>query len=896
MKKKSVLTIILSSLIFSGCANSSSVTSSTTPVIIVDSNSFVIGVGNTKTIKASESDVIFASDNDEIATVNQEGVVTGVALGTATITLSKDGFEDVKVSIIVENFKDLTGDYVGKIGTISVNSEGAILNGTSLKEGDVVKETIDGEICEVTYLIGDNENYRIYYEGTDRFLLALEQKQAESYVKLAEMMPTIEEFNGAYSFDGSSDKWNTILQIGNYYNDHYDAFYVGLFSNSMNTLRNDTHYLKSFKTLVNGELRTAIGLYDYVDDYEYGTYIFQNKPLIGLYDYVNDVFDYFHDPLFLDAPLFASEDKKMYLTFDKENYKVINQDVEYSYKSSYVEGKGHVVELTNGDEKIEVTPTPFGCLWNEKDTVTEYVCDDISLLEEIEFHSENMTFKYAFNFGSMKYGVKINNRNVDYTFEVYNHRKSLKVNLDGKDYYFSVFKDNIAVLCTTLDGYIYFINNKLFVDVYNRTFINRVNGITKTLIVDNQFNVTFEGQTVASKLIYEPLVDYPYLKFDVNGKTYRYKLLENGIAGFVLTYDDKEEYYFDKPVIEQFYNTYTDKSSPSLVLGEEKINYFGKEYNYSIEPYYIESSFAYVLSIKFLAGEDEVFMIASASMLTTYVEDEKGTLISDKSFIPVAEFKKLIGTYYYNGKYGPEKFRLTSDGHFYADTEIENGLEEREYDYHLYMMNHNNKLVPVIGFVNKTETSDLIILLYKDGHKVVCFGLNYVSDYLFNFNGYYTSSSQDSIISLEDDCLYVDGAEAEIKDISYDNNSTTIIAVVNFETKTYKFEKDGQTSKVIVSDGTNEIVYEKMDVDIDIDSLTGDYETLYGDVNLSKKGTDYLLTFMGHEETSYRLIIWEGFLAVKFTVLAYDIIIYNNGTENICVIDTDVPPPPPLNV
>ena len=69
----------------------------------VDSATLTVGEGQTATItSATMTGLTFKSDKTSVATVDENGVVTGVKAGTATITVSKEGnYKDAKVAVTV---------------------------------------------------------------------------------------------------------------------------------------------------------------------------------------------------------------------------------------------------------------------------------------------------------------------------------------------------------------------------------------------------------------------------------------------------------------------------------------------------------------------------------------------------------------------------------------------------------------------------------------------------------------------------------------------------------------------------------------------------------------------------------------------------------------------------
>ena len=58
-------------------------------------------VGNTRTIKTDANNSSFKTADKKIATVDNSGIVTGVAAGNTSITVSADGYEDAVVSVAV---------------------------------------------------------------------------------------------------------------------------------------------------------------------------------------------------------------------------------------------------------------------------------------------------------------------------------------------------------------------------------------------------------------------------------------------------------------------------------------------------------------------------------------------------------------------------------------------------------------------------------------------------------------------------------------------------------------------------------------------------------------------------------------------------------------------------
>ena len=82
------------------------------PVVLekiqVTPTSASIEIGGTQQLTTTTQGVSYTSDHPEIASVNASGLVTGVAAGSAEITVHKDGMRDAKVSIKVKAARETT--------------------------------------------------------------------------------------------------------------------------------------------------------------------------------------------------------------------------------------------------------------------------------------------------------------------------------------------------------------------------------------------------------------------------------------------------------------------------------------------------------------------------------------------------------------------------------------------------------------------------------------------------------------------------------------------------------------------------------------------------------------------------------------------------------------------
>jgi uncharacterized protein YjdB len=72
----------------------SGITASSLLTDLYISGSNTVETGNNISLTSSESGVQWSSNNDNVATVNENGVVTGVSAGRAIISISKNGFNN----------------------------------------------------------------------------------------------------------------------------------------------------------------------------------------------------------------------------------------------------------------------------------------------------------------------------------------------------------------------------------------------------------------------------------------------------------------------------------------------------------------------------------------------------------------------------------------------------------------------------------------------------------------------------------------------------------------------------------------------------------------------------------------------------------------------------------
>lgn len=117
--------------------------------------------GGTAQIEATTPDVIYVSNNEAVATVDEHGLVTGVAKGKTKISVFKEGYKAVRLEVTVAE-KALAGE-------IKVEAEDCITDETSgitsrkVSSGETATDTFDeGAVLTVKFNVENAGTYDLY--------------------------------------------------------------------------------------------------------------------------------------------------------------------------------------------------------------------------------------------------------------------------------------------------------------------------------------------------------------------------------------------------------------------------------------------------------------------------------------------------------------------------------------------------------------------------------------------------------------------------------------------------------------------------------------------------------------------------------------------------------------
>lgn len=126
-----------------------------------------VAIGATANINCTETGVKYASSNTDIATVDENtGAVTGVAKGSATITISKDGMIPARVTVTVTNPSEVIIEAESE-STLVEYTDGATVPSykTSSSGGAYVRILPTGTTLTYTFTAANAGNYNLTMTG-----------------------------------------------------------------------------------------------------------------------------------------------------------------------------------------------------------------------------------------------------------------------------------------------------------------------------------------------------------------------------------------------------------------------------------------------------------------------------------------------------------------------------------------------------------------------------------------------------------------------------------------------------------------------------------------------------------------------------------------------------------
>ena len=811
------------------------------------------------------------------------------------------------------DFGVLYGIFYGTSGILNISEKGTTLSSfnyeetfftltaTDIKDEQITSKVNDKDVKKTRKVVyfgasKNSEDSRLYLSLDDKSTLVYETLDAGVYKKEASFMPSIEEFTGCYNSMNEWNEYNIGISLGNYYFEDFDSFKVmhGLKTNIY--LMN--YYSKSYYVQKGNTFTKYLDIYDYVDDYLFYSVTLDNSDPASTYLKGDDNGSLYADPTFLQGDYYA-DDGKISLALNVEEKKLTFNGLETNSFEMKFDEKGSYAETTLGGKTVKLRANSVGLTYEEGNEVKLYVADTQTSLLGI-YKNNDLTFEYYLDDES-NYKLKINDVDTSFSLSVIDDQLAIKTNYNSKDYTFSSYKPSVAIKIYTDNSMNYLLNEETFMDVFARSLISRVDSVSKDLVMNDQHKVTFNTKTSDWSFDFKSTDEYPSVKFTSDGSNYTLKLVDVSFLIFSLTKDGTSDvsYYFDKAVVLDTYGTFTKNSKKDITVDAKKINYFGKDYNYSILPYYNPGSFSYLVSYQIEVDGKKLDLISQSSeQLVEFEKGKDGLLYITSSYISYSVYETMIGTYTYDGLYGDESFYLESNGKFYADklNATNTGLEKVEFQYQLSFRAVGTTNTPCIEF---EYSNDTIVYLYKTASSLLAVNTKYVADYIYKYNGSYFNSDLSHSLYLDEDLVYVDG-EAVTIDTYTKSGDTTVLKGGSY---TITFSTEAKKNKVKINNGTENI--ELSEETVDLSKFVGDYsiesEGVTTSFSFSNEVIDVLTKVKRYrfvvDGTQYVPIVTtkDGKLAVK-TSVGFDTYYLTKQADETIVASKEgglVPPPPP---
>lgn len=802
----------------------------------------------------------------------------------------------------VEDIMEFEGTYYDKNQTLTVADNKVILgnDNESLTITNIVEEKMTSSTGLFTRTVaylkdGDGKEYKMYYTPSTFYTLQLEEKTEDGYELVNDFQPANEELKGAFNYYGDGSTSNLNLYFGNEFDNTYGVFKIN-YGNYNISKTTDTYYYVTYYGTVDGEKTFFFNIYDYSDNYDYGRYTLTTiDGVVGLYSSAYDYLEYVSDTVNLSDSYYFEDGSEITLTADTNTKTVVYNDVTYTYSSSF-DANGQLITLkSDGHNDVLIRPGVYGATFTEGEVTKYGAFNETNYFENYIFGNKDIKFTFGLDLDG-NYSLLVNEQKTEYEFVISEKRKSIKFTLNGSTYIVSPEKFTVALKITKGDEVEYLVNESFYKTLFISVFINVVDGKMTTLTCDSELNVSY-GTNESSKgyLFYVPGMETPTLKFDVDGVTNEFVILDENNKICLLYSGDSVSTYFEKAKFDSGYGTYTHKFEKDIVFDETTITYYGDEVNYSLVAEYNASSFSYDTKIEFLVDDVKHTLTYSSTMVLSEDIYENGSVVDSITYIKYEYFESLCGTYYFDGAYGPEKFRLTKDGHFYADTlnKETNKLEEVEYNYRLTMNLNTStgKLEPVIGF---EAQKNVFVLLYQVENGLISFSSIYVREDIFNLRGVYATSDESTVVYMVDNLVYLNGKEYNIKDINVLTDGISFVA--DGLESTFTFTNEGQLT---VDDGVESLQLNKVNFN-PIDYVGEYHSESEPTVSIKFEAVKDVMTNVvsyklcrGDLKLDYVVTSYEGHLALKFTNLFSTYYLYKDGDSIVYVEEGGLLPPPP---
>lgn len=844
--------------------------------------------------------------NSSSSTTNSTTSPPTTSSNTNTITLPE---------LSEEQFGNLLGKYYGTLGTVTISNSSLILDGeeslnlipTSVTEQSISVSggTFKNKIVNYSSDFNDTA-YRAYLEySKENRVLVIEKSLNNTFQKIGTFMPDISSIAGSYTYDGTADIYNVALVFDGTYSAEYDVFIVSQVHKDYPNSRY-FHYIKSSFAIIGSAEYLSVEVFDYADDYSYFKLFAKNNESgsIDLFDVTDPTYCYMSSTShFLFGNYIDENGKEVVLTLNEEGKTVqFNQDTPLAYEMK-VDDRGSYAEVLLDNKTTLLRPTPFGMEIEQADKVSLFAFDRNQDLVGTYSYKD---LEYNFLIDSTTNAAKllINNVETEKHYGIVDRQKAVIFTHGDKEYSIIGERMGVSVIGYENGQKIHLLNTSYYLEWFEKDFISKSTQYTEYLSIDENYIVSYGLSNYQGYLTYSSTEENPYVLVEAMGLTLEFRIYDTSIHCYSLTIKENNnesvKYFFDRQTINEIYDSYTKKGKVDLIIDDNFLTVDGVKVPYEIKPYFNSEYFTNLLSIMYQKdGQKYILIMDLIGSVTEYRIVEDGFLLIG-TLIPHSYFKNLVGVYYFEGAYGPEKFKLTDDGKFYADTMNTTGdglIYDVEMQYDLVMtMSSDGVRKPSIIFYYGTTS----IFLYSDDNALkIDFGeseLKYVKEELFVYQGLYLSEDSEHAIFLTNNQIYVDGNLAVINSVEQVFDIDYCKLNITSEGETFTLYMEHSNGKRTLTD-YNTRSYEQVKFSIDnyLCEITNDSETAsIAYVQNKLTGVNELKVTIDGKEYDYTVVVYNGNIAVK-VVDSYDTeyYFYIQGDSVTLDIVRSAPPPPP---
>lgn len=725
--------------------------------------------------------------------------------------------------------------------------------------------------------------YCLYADVVDDGFVHLDKKVGDTYETIETFQPDISEYAGTFSAYGDGSGYNYYEILDPDFDADRDVYplarcypYYGSY-----TEEQSWYALARIRAGDDDAPYYTVEFYD-SDDYGYDEYqLVKKESGLELYDPFSDYTYYYSDAGAYDSLiLFDGVSKEsVYVSLDVEGKKISFGDKNGTYEVAF-DDQGMLLKASFETETATLRMRDHYLIYEANGTATIYPIDTADELEG-SFTDKTNTVSFAMDYDTWDYVLKWNGEAVDYNYVVANNRKSLSFSINGVDCIVSPDKGNVSVRVSVGESANYFINGERYDALFADSFFAHDENNDFALRIDGDFNYALGKESGKAVYSYWHGDKFPSLILEGSSDSKKLNVVQEDIGYFALSSDKEDDVVlYSGAVLDKVYGTYSSDGKDSFVLSSDAIVYQGKYYDYEFAPAYQSGMGTYNFGI--------------STKLGVFEHNLAGCIYSSKlSLISKGIFAKIAGTYSLYGAYGIEKIKITEEGDLSLDTlnSAGDGLD-KDVPYTYQIITTGGEDIAVLGF----PYNGLTVFLYVYEDHVTVAGLNYYEEEITNTWGVYLDESASSILYVNDDELYYNGAAVTI------NSRTKLSSSLIYDTSVgiiaISASEEG-ASATILSDGAVTSLTRKY-LYTDYSKFIGEYSTNDTTVKFEKTITSYQATIGSGSPiglTSMTFVLKDGKVAIQIPNLfdKYYLILDDATGSVTCEYGgSNLPPAPPL--